>query len=205
MSSFRTLQYASDFADILDLERAILLRLAAAGVPAEEYNKSDTFGVDWGGDEFMSVSALKDKMATYVLRLCSELPDVVELSRRTSHLQIASIDLYKLLEANNFDLDATAADAQERGSSVSSQNCMDVFDRDPELQDAIAQAEQEIAQDVYPDFHLILGPDDGNGTDASWRLYLSNERFVGHVGAYLPSSLGQRPRCFLRRLIKCCV
>jgi hypothetical protein len=186
-------QYAADFAEILDLERAILTRLRAAGVPAEQYDKSTAFSADWSSVDFMAVSALKDKMDSYVLHLCSQLPDVVALSSRTSGLQIASIDLYKLLEANMFDLDAAAAAAQVRGSSVSSQNCMDAFDRDPEVQDAIAQAEREIARDVYPDFHLILGPE--NSTDSCGRLYLSNERFVGHVGAYLPGSRASSRCC----------
>jgi hypothetical protein len=163
-------QYAADFAEILDLERAILTRLRAAGVPAEQYDKSTAFSADWSSVDFMAVSALKDKMDSYVLHLCSQLP-----------------------EANMFDLDAAAAAAQVRGSSVSSQNCMDAFDRDPEVQDAIAQAEREIARDVYPDFHLILGPE--NSTDSCGRLYLSNERFVGHVGAYLPGSRASSRCC----------
>ena len=89
-----------------------------------------------------------------------------------------------LLEANEFDLDAAAAAAEAQGSTDSSQNCMAAFDRDPKIQHAIAEAEREILQDTYPDCHLILGADDSTETRAG-RLYLSNERFVGHVGMHL--------------------
>ena len=175
-------QYAAEFAETVDLERAILGRLRAAGVPAEQYDQSKAFAADWSGPDFMAVSSLKDKMESYVVHLCSQLPDVVALSRRVSS-QAPPKELYLLLEANEFDLDAAAAAVEARESIDSSQNCMEAFDRDPELQHAIAKAEQEILQDAYPDYHLILGPDDC--TDArEGRLYLSNERFVGHVGMH---------------------
>ena len=176
-------QYAAEFAETLDLERAILGRLRAAGVAAEQYDKSKAFGADWSGADFMAVSSLKDKMGSYAAHLCSQLPDVVALSSRVSS-RVPPMELYMLLEANEFDLDAAAAAAEAQGSTDSSQNCMAAFDRDPKIQHAIAEAEREILQDTYPDCHLILGADDSTETRAG-RLYLSNERFVGHVGMHL--------------------
>ena len=40
-------QYAAEFAETLDLERAILGRLRAAGVAAEQYDKSKAFGPEF--------------------------------------------------------------------------------------------------------------------------------------------------------------
>ena len=178
------MQYAAEFAEVLDREQAILERLRMAGVLATQYGQSETFSTDWGGVDFMAVSALKDKMDSYVLHLCSLLPDVVTLSRRVDS-ELSALDMYMLLEANDFDIDTSAAAAQARGDSASSQNCIGTFDRDPEIQDAIKQAESDILRDVYPDYHLILGPDDRTD-DTRGSLYLSNERFVGHVGVHLP-------------------
>ena len=172
-------QYASDFAERIQLELAILGRLEAAGVQATPYRESQTFDSDWSGPGFMAASALQDKIDSHAQHLCSLLPSVATLGARVGH-RLTGMELYMLLEANEFDLDQAVAEAEAGGRSAS-QNCAAAFDRDPMIRDMIVQAESEVSANTYPDYHRILAPgEDGEGRGA---LFLSNERFVGHVGA----------------------
>lgn len=189
------MQYAAEFEGLLALEQAILTRLHAAGVRAEKYGDSAAFAEDWSGAGFMAVSTLQDKMESYVVQLCSQVPDVARLADRVGS-RLTTLELYKLLETNGFDVEAAVAVAEVEASAPelsASDNCAAVFDQDPDIQDMIAKAETDIVEGVYPDFHEILGPMDS--FDRGGALYLSNERFVGHVGVQLPRLFATRCAC----------
>ena len=93
----------------------------------------------------MSVSALQERLDAYALSLCAQLPQVAALSERVGAKRTA-VELFSLLEESGFDLEAAAA-AAEAGGRSAAQNCGASFDKDPMIQEMIAQAEQQVRFD----------------------------------------------------------